>query len=114
MLLRKGVYSYEYMDAWEKFNETTSAEKEEFYKNSNMEDITDADSMHARRVCKDFEIKKLGEYHDLYLKSDTLILAYVFQNFRKMCLKIYHLDPVTFLSAPGLAWQAALKKTEEK
>ena len=70
--------------------------------------------MYAKRVCKDFEIKNLGEYHDLYLKSDTLLLADVFENFRKMCLKLYHLDPVKFLSAPGLAWQAALKKTEVK
>ena len=114
MLLRKGVYPYEYMDDWEKFNETTLPKKEEFYSNLNMEDITDADYMHAKRVCKDFEIKNLGEYHDLYLKSDTLLLADVFKNFRKMCLKIYHLDPVKFLSAPGLAWQAALKKTEVK
>ena len=79
-----------------------------------MEDITDADYMHAKRVCKDFEIKKLGEYHDMYLKSDTLLMADVFENFRKMCLKIYHLDTVKFLSAPGLAWQAVLKKTEVK
>ena len=114
MLLRKGVYLYGYMKDWERFNETTLPEKEEFYSNLNMEDITDADYMHAKRVCKDFEIKNLGEYHDLYLKSDTLLLADVFENFRKMCLKIYHLDPVKFLSAPGLAWQAALKKTEVK
>ena len=73
-----------------------------------MEGITDADYMHAKRVCKDFEIKNLGEYHDLYLKSDTLLLADVFENFRKMCLKIYRLDPAKFLSASGLAWQAAL------
>ena len=79
MLLRKGVYPYEYMDDWEKFNETTLPEKEEFYSNLNMEDITDADYMHAKRVCKDFEIKNLGEYHDLYLKSDTLLLADVFE-----------------------------------
>ena len=64
-----------------------------------MEDITDIDYMDAKRVCKDFEKKKLGEYHGLYLKSDTL--ADVFENFRKMCLKIYHLDLVKFLSAPG-------------
>ena len=75
-----------------------------------MEDNTDADNMHAKRVYKDFKIKNLGEYHDLYLKSDTLLLADVFENFRIMCLKIYHLDPAKFLSAPGLAWQAALKK----
>ena len=70
--------------------------------------------MYAKRVCEDFEVKNLGEYHDLHLESDTLLLADVFENFRKMCLKLYHLDPVKFLSAPGLAWQAALKKTEVK
>ena len=70
--------------------------------------------MHGKRVCKDFEIKSLSEYHDLYLKNDILLLADVFKNSRKMCLKIYHLDPLKFLSAPGLTWQAALKKTEAK
>ena len=114
LLLRKGVYPYEYMDEWEKFNGTTLLEKEEFYSNLNMEDITDADYMHAKRVYKDFEIKKLGEYHDLYLKSDTLLLVDVFENFGKMYLKIYELDPLKFLSTPGLTWQAALKKTEVK
>ena len=79
-----------------------------------MEDITDADYMHAKRVYKDFEIKNLGEYNDLYLKNDTLLLVDVFEKFRKMCLKIYHLYPAKFLSAPGLLWQAALKKTEVK
>ena len=102
------------MDDWEKFNETTIPEKEEFYSNLNMEDITDADYMHGKRVCRDFEIKNVGEYQDLYLKSDTLFLANVFENIRKICLKIYHLDAVIFLSAPGLAWQAALKETEVK
>ena len=57
LLLRKGVYPYEYMDDWEKFNETTLPKKEEFYSNLNMEDITDADYMHAKTVCKDFQIK---------------------------------------------------------
>ena len=84
------------------------------YSQLNMEDITDADYLHAKRVCKDFEIKNLGEYHDLYLKSNPLLLADVFENFRKMCLQIYHLDPAKFLAAPGLALQADLKKTEIK
>ena len=75
LLLRKGVYPCGYMDDWEKFNETTLPEKEKFFSGLNMDDITDADYMHAKKVCKDFEIKNLGEYHDLYLKSDTLLLA---------------------------------------
>ena len=80
-----------------------------------MEDITDADYMHAKRVCKDdFQIKNLGEYYDLYLKSDTLLSAELFENFRKMCLNIYHLDPAKFLSASRLEWQAVLKETEVK
>ena len=94
------------MDDWQKFNETKLHEKQEFDSNLNMEYIIDVDYMHGKRVCKDFEIKNLGEYHDLYLQSDPFLLADVFENFRKMCLKIYHLDPVKFLSAPGLAWQA--------
>ena len=113
MLPRKSVYPYEHMDEWEKFNETTLPEKEEFCSNLNLEDITDADYVHAKRVCKDFEIKNLGEYHDLYLKIDTLLLADIFENFRKMCLKIYHLDLVKLLLAPGLVWQAVLKKTSK-
>ena len=76
------------MDHWEKFNETILPLKEECYSNLNMEDFTDADYMHEKRVCKDFEIKKLDVYHDFYLESDTLLLADVFENFRKVCLKI--------------------------
>ena len=79
-----------------------------------MEDIADADYMHAKRVCKDLEIKHLGKDHDLYLKSDPLLLFHVFDNFRKMCLEIYQLNPVKFLSTTGLAWEATLKKTEVK
>ena len=72
LLLRKGVYPCEYMDEWEKFDEASFPEKEEFYCNLNIVDVTDADYMHAKRVSEDFEIKHLGEYHDLFLKSDTL------------------------------------------
>ena len=77
-----------------------------------MEDITDADYAYAERICKDSEINNLGEYHDLYVQSDTFLLADIFENFRNMCLKIYELDPVKVLSAPGFAWQAALKSTK--
>ena len=70
--------------------------------------------MFSKRVCKDFEIKNLGEYHDLYLKSDALLLADIFENFRKIYLEIYQLDPAKFLSAAGLAWKAAFKNTEVK
>ena len=79
-----------------------------------MEDITDADYTHAKRVCKDFEIRSLGEYLDLYVQSDTLLLADVFVNLRNMSPEIYDLDPAKFLSPPGLAWQAVLKRTKVK
>ena len=91
------------MDDLEKFNEATLLEKEEFYSNLNMEETTDADCIHGKRVCKVFEIKNLGEYHDLYLKIDATVLADVFEDFRKICLKIYHLDPAKRFSAPVLA-----------
>ena len=114
LLLRKGVFPYEYMDSWEKFNENTLPSKEAFYSNLNLEDISDEDYAHAQKVWDVFKIKNLGEYHDLYVQSDTLLLADIFENFRNMCLNIYELDPVYFVSALGLAWQACLKKTEVK
>ena len=79
-----------------------------------MEDITDVDCVNAKIVSKYFWIKNLGEYHDWYVQSDALLLADVFENFRNMCIKIFELDPAEFLSAPGLAWQATLKKTKVK
>ena len=76
-----------------------------------MEDITDADYAHTKRDCKDFEIKDLGEYHDLYVQSDTLLLADVSENFRNMRIKMLKLHPANLFSAPVIAWQATLKKT---
>ena len=114
LLLRKGVYPYEDMDNWEKFDETTLPPKEDFYSELNLEGISDEDYAHAQKVWEVFEINNRGEYHDLYVQSDTLLLADVFENFRNMCLEIYELDPVYFVSAPGLAWQTCLKKTEVK
>ena len=110
LLLRKGVYPYEYMDNWEQFDETLLPNKEAFYHNLNMEDITDTDYRHANKVFKELKLKNLGEYHDLYVQSDILLLADVFESFRNMCIKVYELDPAHFLTVPGLAWQACLKK----
>ena len=114
LLLRKGVYPYEYMDNWENFDENTLPPKEAFYSNLNLEDIKDKDYEQSQKVWNAFEIKNLGEYHDLYVQSDTLLLSDIYENFRNMCLNIYELDPVYFVSAPGLAWQACLKKTGVK
>ena len=77
-----------------------------------MENITDVDHRHPNKVFKNLSNKNLGDYHDLYVQSDILMLANVFESFRNMCIKVYELGPAPFLSAPGLAWQACLKKTE--
>ena len=114
LLLRKGPYPYKYIDSWERFNETSLPDKEAFYSNLNMEDITDIDFKHAKIVFKYLINKNLGDYHDLYVQSDRLLLPDFFENFRNMCINVYELDPAHFLSAPGLAWQACLKKTEVK
>ena len=109
--MRKGVYPYEYMDEWNKFNEKVLPSKESFYSNLTLESITETDYAHANNVFKKFNINNLVEYHDLYVRSDTLLLADIFENFRQSCLKYYKLDPAHFVSLPGLAWQACLKKT---
>ena len=102
------------MDDWERFNETMLPSKESFYSELNLEDITDEDYAHAQKVWKVFKIKNLGEYHDLYVQSDTLLFADVFEKFRETYLEIYQLDPAHFLSAPGLVWQACLRKARVK
>ena len=110
MLLRKGVYPYEYVDSWEKFNETSLPPKKSFYSELNLEGISDKDYLYAQKVWDVFEIKNLGEYHDFYVQTDTSLFADVFKKFRDACIEIYGLDPSHFLSAPWLAWQACLKK----
>ena len=92
------------MDSWERFDETSLPDKEDFYSNLNVEDITDVDYRHGKTVFEYLINKNLGDYHVLYVQSDTLLLADVFGNF----------NPAHFLSAPELAWQACLKKTEVK
>ena len=100
------------MDSWKRFKEESLPDKESFYSELNKEGITDEDYAHAQKVWDALNIKNLGEYHDLYVQSDTSLLADVFENFRDKCIEIYKLDPAHFLSAPGQAWQACLKKTE--
>ena len=104
LLLRKGVYPYEDMDNWKKFDETTIPPKEAFYSEFSLEGTSDADYAHAQKVREVFGIKNRGEYHDLYAQSDTLLLADVFENFKDNCNEVYELDPIFCASAPGLAW----------
>ena len=110
LLLRKGVYPHENMGSWERFDETSLLDKEAFSSSLSKEDITDVDHVHVKRVFDKLINKKLRDYHDLYIQSDTLLLADVFENFRNKCIKIYEIDPAHFLPAPGLAWHACLKK----
>ena len=112
LLIRKGIYPYEYMDDWDKFAETALPPKEAFYGKLNMSGVSDQDYEHAHRVWSNFGIRNLGEYHDLYLRMDVILLANVFEAFRKVCLDNYGLDPAHFYTAPGLAWHACLKKTK--
>ena len=93
LLLRKGVYPYEYMDSWEKFDETTLPPKKDFYSELNLEDITDKDYNKAQKVFEEF-CSYIGDYHDLYVQSDTLLPVDVFENFRNKCLEMYELDPI--------------------
>ena len=106
LLLRKGVYPYEYMDSWERFYEISLLPKKSFYIELNLEDITNKGYLHAQNVWEEFEIRNLGEYHNLYVQTDALLLADVYEKFRGECIEIYGLDASYFLSAPGLAWQA--------
>ena len=100
------------MDSWERYDENTIPSKEVFYSEFNLENIMDKDYEHVKKVWKTFDIKNLGEYHDLYVQCDTFLLVDVFENFRNKCIEIYKLDPAHFVSAPGLAWQACLKITK--
>ena len=113
LMVKKGVYPYDYMDSFEKFKEQLPS-KEDFYSILNDKNIEDKDYQHAQNVWNTFNLKNMGEYHDLYLTSDILLLADVFENFRKTCLKYYKPDPCHYFTSPGLSWDAMLKMTNIK
>jgi hypothetical protein len=112
LLLRKGVYPYDYVDGVERLNETELPPKQNFYSKLNDSGISDDDYNHARVVWNEFGFKTFREYHDLYNMTDVLLLADVFENFRDVCTRNYKLDPAWYYTSPGLAWDAALKMTE--
>ena len=114
LLTRKGVYPCDYVSSIEALTEAQLPSKQEFYSKLNDEDITDDDYQHALNVWNTFNCKPIRDYHDLYLKSDVLLLADVFENFRATCLRHYNLDPAHYYTSPGLAWDACLKETGQQ
>ena len=106
LLTRKGVYPYEYVNSWNQFNETQLPPIDAFYSNLNMSSISEEDYQHAKRVWEEFGIRDLGDYHDLYLRTDAVLLANVYEAFRDTCLRHYKLDPAhiyIYISRAGLA-----------
>lgn len=114
LMKRKGVYPYNYVKFFSKYEEKKLQPKIPFYNTLTKTHITNDEYMHAQQVWSTFNLKNLGEYHDIYLKSDVLLLADVFENFRDLTMKTYHLDPAHFFSCPQLSWQSALKFTKCK
>ena len=112
LLLRKGVFPYDWFDNFGKLSVKNLPPKESFHSILNDSGITEEDYQHAQNVWKIFDMKTMRDYHDLYLKSDVLLLSDVFENFRDVCLDNYHLDPIFYYTAPGLAWDACLKITK--
>ena len=111
---KKGVYPYDHMDSFEKFNQTGLPAKKQFCSILNDQHITNDENDHAEKAWKAFNIQIMGEYDHLYLKSDMLLLADVFKNLRKTCLQYYKLDPCHYFTSPGLSWDALLKMTDIK
>ena len=104
LMRRKGVYPYEYMDGWKKFEETSLPLKDAIYSRLNIKGISDQDYERAQQVWNIMEKKILGCYHDTYLKTDVLLLADIFETFRNMCSKNHKVGPAHFYTTPGLAW----------
>ena len=114
LLLRKGVYCYDYMDGANRFEETALPPKAAFYNKLTQSHISDADYAHAQLVWKKMDIKTMQEYHDLYLLTDVLLLADCFESFRALSMENYDLDPLHYLTNPGLSISACYKMTAVK
>ena len=114
LMRKKGIYPYDFMNSFEKFDKTGLPTKDEFYSILNNEHISDEDYKHAQIIWNKFKLSNMGEYHDLYLKSDVLLLTDVFENFRKTCMLHYKLDPCHYYTSPGLSWDGMLKMTDIK
>ena len=114
LLTRKGVYPYDYMDSMDKFDQFSLPTQEQFYNKLNEEHISDENYAHAKEVWETFNCQTMRDYHDLYLRTDVLLLADVFEKFRSVCQQSYGLDPVHYYSLPGLSWDAALKYSDVK
>ena len=110
LLTRKGIYPYDYMDGIERFGETQLPDRDQFYSQLMDEHISEDDYHHAQKVWAHWTMSTMGEYHDLYLRTDVLLLADIFESFRETCLKYYSLDPCHYFTAPGLSWDACLRK----
>ena len=114
LLTQKGIYPYDYMNSFEKFSETQLPPKKDFYSKLNDCGVSEEEYEHTKIIWKEFELKNLGEYHDLYLKTDVLLLADVFEEFRNICMENYSLDPAWYYTSPGLSWDALLKHSKVK
>ena len=114
LLLRKGVYPYEYMDSVHRFAETRLPSQEHFFSSLSDEGVSDDDYAHAQEVFHGFGLKNLGEYHDLYLRTDVALLTDVFENFRRLCLAKDGLDPTHYLSLPGYSFDNLLKRRRDQ
>ena len=112
LITKTGVYSYDYMNGFDKFKEEELPSIENFYSKLTCECISNSNYNNAKNVWEEFKCKTMGDYHDLYLKSDVLILADVSGNFRKTIKEYYNLDPAHYFSFSGLAWDAMLKMTD--
>ena len=109
LLKKKGVFPYEFMTDFEKLSVTKLPPKKDFYNKLSDSNISDAEYKHAQNVWNEFGCETMRDYHDLYLKTDVLLLADVMENYRNICIRNYGLDPLWCYTAPGLAWDAALK-----